>query len=148
MLMLYSIFVYPNLQKKWGRTNCCQAGLLASACAALIFPTAHFVADCSWLAQVLMFIAVGIRSMAKVPSLSSSPIIVKTVAPSRQIGSVNGAGQTIGAFARSVGPLIAGLVWGACVDSDLAGKQFLPFIGSVVALCLTVSLYRRLQLPG
>ena len=148
MLMLFSIFVYPEVQKKWGRVNCCKAGLLTSTCAALIFPTAHFFASYVWVAQAFMFAAVGIRSIAKIMSLSSSTIIVNTVAPIKQIGSVNGAGQTLNALARSIGPLVAGIAWGECAGSNIAGKQYLPFLGSVAALLTTLFLYMRIQIPN
>ena len=147
-LMLFSIFLYPGLQKRWGRMNCCKAGLLTSTCAALIFPTSHFFASHAWVAQGFMFVAVGIRSIAKIMSLSSSTIIVNTVAPIKQIGSVNGAGQTLNALARSVGPLIAGVLWGQCAGSNIPGKQYLPFLGSMAALCLTFLLYKRIKLPN
>lgn len=146
MLMLYSIFAYPELQKKWGRMYCCQVGLLASACAALLIPTSHFFASYWWLAQMFMFVAIGIRSIAKVTSLSSSTIIVNTVAPMSQIGSVNGAGQTLNALARSVGPLVAGVIWGTSASSHIPGKQYLPFIGSICLLMITLGLYTRIKL--
>ena len=148
ILMLYSIFVYPELQKKWGRMYCCQIGLLASACAALLIPTSHFFASYWWLAQLFMFVAIGIRSIAKVTSLSSSTIIVNTVAPMSQIGSVNGAGQTLNALARSVGPLVAGVIWGTSASSHIPGKQYIPFTGSICLLMITLGLYRRIKLQN
>ena len=140
-LMLFSILVYPAVQKRWGRLNCCRAGLVSSACAAAILPNAHAFVNSPWLAQSFMYAAIGIRSIAKIMALSSSTIIVNSVAPLSQIGAVNGAGQTRNALARSVGPITAGVVWGKCAASNIPGKQHLPFLASLGALLCVHPVY-------
>ncbi len=145
-LMLFSVFVYPKVQKKYGLLKCCRAGLLISVSTTFIVPTAHFFVSHAWVVQAFMFLALGIRSISKIMSLSSSTIMVNSVAPMKQIGSVNGAGQTFNALARSVGPLIAGVLWGQFAGSDIAGKQYLPFLIGTVALQIPLFLYMRIEL--
>ncbi len=145
-LMLFSVFVYPTVQKKYGLLNCCRAGMLISMSTTFVIPTAYLFVSHAWVVQAFMFLALGMRSISKIMSLSSSTIIVNCVAPMRQIGSVNGAGQTINALARSVGPLIAGVLWGQFAGSDIAGKQYLPFLIGTVAVLIPLFLYMRIEL--
>ena len=145
-LMLFSVFVYPTVQNKYGLLNCCRAGLLVSMSTTFVIPTAYLFVSHAWVVQAFMFLALGMRSISKIMSLSSSTIIVNCVAPMRQIGSVNGAGQTINALARSVGPLIAGVLWGQFAGSDIAGKQYLPFLIGTVAVLIPLFLYMRIGL--
>ncbi len=145
-LMLFSVFVYPKVQKQYGLLNCCRAGLLISMSTTFVIPTAYLFVSHAWVVQAFMFLALGMRSISKIMSLSSSTIIVNCVAPMKQIGSVNGAGQTVNALARSVGPLVAGVLWGQFAGSDIAGKQYLPFLIGAVALLIPLSLYMRIDL--
>ena len=95
-----------------------------------------------------MFVGIAVRSIAKIMALSSSTIIINTVAPMKQIGSVNGASQTLNALARAIGPFIAGIVWGLCADSGVPGKQYIPFLGSIVGVVATDILYMYIVLPS
>ena len=145
-LMLFSVFVYPKVQKKYGLLNCCRAGLLISVFTTFVVPTAHIFVSHAWVVQAFMFLALAMRSISKIMSLSSSTIVVNSVAPMEQIGSVNGAGQTFNALARSVGPLIAGVLWGQFAGSHIVGKQYLPFLIGTVALLIPLLLYMRIEL--
>ena len=145
-LMLFSVFVYPKVQKQYGLLNCCRAGLLLSMSTTFVIPTAYLFVSHAWVVQAFMFLALGMRSISKIMSLSSSTIIVNCVAPMKQIGSINGAGQTINALARSVGPLIAGVLWGQFAGSDIAGKQYLPFLIGTVAVLIPLFLYMHIEL--
>ena len=146
-LMLFSILIYPVVQKRFGLVNCCKAGLLISISTTLIIPTAHAFGNHAWVAQAFMFVGLGMRSISKIMSLSSSTIIINTVAPMRQIGSVNGAGQTLNALARSLGPFIAGILWGEFAGmTNVSGKQYLPFLIGTAALLIPFSLYTGIKL--
>ena len=145
-LMLFSVFLYPKVQKKYGLLYCCRAGLLISVSTTFLIPTAHLFVSHAWVVQTFMFLALGMRSISKIMSLSSSTIIVNSVAPMKQIGSVNGAGQTFNALARSVGPLLAGVLWGQFAGSNIAGKQYLPFLIGTVAVLIPLFLYMRIEL--
>ncbi|DBA94216.1 TPA: hypothetical protein ACH3X1_001843 [Trebouxia sp. C0004] len=87
ILMLFSVFVYPNVQKKYGLLNCCRAGLLISVSTTFVVPSAHLFVSHQWVVQAFMFLALSMRSIPKIMSLSSSTIMVNSVAPMKQIGS-------------------------------------------------------------
>lgn len=148
VLMLYSLLLYPKNQKRWGHRKCCKIGLLLSIPASLLLPFAHTFVQTQWATQACMFVGIGVRSIAKIMALSSSTIIINTVAPMKQIGSVNGASQTLNALARAVGPFVAGIVWGLCADSGIPGKQYVPFLGSIVGVVATDILYMYIRLPS
>ncbi len=148
VLMLYSLLLYPKNQKQWGYRKCCKMGLLLSIPSSLILPFAHTFVQIPWATQACMFVGIAVRSIAKIMALSSSTIIINTVAPMKQIGSVNGASQTLNALARAIGPFIAGIVWGLCADSGISGKQYIPFLGSIVGVVATDILYMYIVLPS
>ncbi|KAL3147618.1 hypothetical protein ABBQ38_014668 [Trebouxia sp. C0009 RCD-2024] len=147
VLMLYSLFLYPKNQKRWGYKMCCKIGLLLSVPSSLVLPFAHTFVHMQWFTQGCMFVGIGVRSIAKIMALASSTIIINTVAPMKQIGSVNGASQTLNALARAIGPFVAGIAWGFSADSNIPGKQYLPFLGSVVGVVATDILYMYIVLP-
>lgn len=148
VLMLYSLCLYPKNQKRWGYKMCCKIGLLLSIPSSLVLPFAHTFVHMQWFTQGCMFVGVGVRSIAKIMALASSTIIINTVAPMKQIGSVNGASQTLNALARAIGPFVAGVAWGFSADSNIPGKQYLPFLGSVAGLVATDVLYMYIVLPN
>ena len=147
VLMLYSLFLYPKNQKRWGYKMCCKIGLLLSIPSSLVLPFAHTFVQLQWFTQACMFVGIGVRSIAKIMALASSTIIINTIAPMKQIGSVNGASQTLNALARAIGPFVAGIAWGFSADSNIPGKQYLPFLGSVVGVVVTDILYMYIVLP-
>ncbi len=148
VLMLYSLLLYPKNQKRWGYRKCCKIGLLLSIPASLLLPFAHTFVQTQWATQACMFVGIGVRSIAKIMALASSTIIINLVAPMKQIGSVNGASQTLNALARAIGPFFAGIVWGLCADSGLPGKQYIPFLASIVGVIATNILYMYIVLPS
>ena len=148
VIMVYSLFFYPRDQKRWGYMKCCKIGLLLAAASTLILPFAHTFVQRQWATQACLFVGIGLTAIFKLMALASSSIIINTIAPMEQIGSVNGAAQTVQGLARSVGPFLAGIVWGSCADSGIYGKQYLPFLGSVIGLIATFILYMYIQLPA
>lgn len=147
VMMVYSLFFYPQAQKRWGYLKCCKIGLLLSVPSLLILPFAHTFVRTKWAMQGCLFVGIGLVTIFKLMALASAAIIINTVAPMEQIGSVNGAAQTLQGLARSVGPFLAGIIWGSCADSEVPGKQYLPFVGSMVGFTTTAIVYMYIKLP-
>lgn len=59
--------------------------------------------------------------------LSCSMILVNLTAPIEQIGPVNGAGNTIAAGMRALGPALSGQLWALSLATGIKGNQFLAF---------------------
>ena len=147
VLMVYSLFFYPEAQKRYGYLKCCKIGLLLSVPSSLILPFAHTFVQTKSAMQACLLVGIGLYTIFKLMALASAAIIINTVAPMEQIGSVNGAAQTLQGLARSVGPFLAGIIWGSCADSTMPGKQYLPFVGSMVGFTTTAIVYMYIKLP-
>ena len=147
VLMVYSLFFYPQAQKRWGYLKCCKIGLLLSVPSVLILPFAHTFVQTKWTMQACLFVGIGLVTIFKLMALASAAIIINTVAPMEQIGSVNGAAQTLQGLARCIGPFLAGIIWGSCADSEVPGKQYLSFVGSMVGFTTTAIVYMYIKLP-
>ena len=114
----------------------------------LLLPLAHKFVGSKLATQTCLFVAIGLgQGVFKLMALASASVIINTVAPMEQIGSVTGAAQTLQGLARSAGPFLAGTVWGVCADSDGSSKQFMPFVGSIVGCITTAVVYIYIKLP-
>ena len=147
VLTVYSLFFYPRDQKRWGYMKCCKIGLWVSIPSLLILSFAHTFAQTPWAMQACLFVGIGLCTICKLMALASAAIIINTVAPVDQIGSVNGAAQTLQGLARSLGPFLAGIIWGSSADSGIPGKQYLPFAVSIVGFVTTAVTYMYIVLP-
>ena len=148
VLMVYSLFFYPRDQKRWGCLKCCKIGLWLSVPSLLILPFAHTFVQTQWAMQAWLFLGIGLCTICKLMALASAAIIINTVAPVDQIGSVNGAAQTLQGLARSLGPFFAGIIWGSSADTGIPGKQYLPFLVSIVGVITTAVTYMYVVLPA
>ena len=147
VLMLYSLIFYPRDQKQWGYINCCKIGLWLSVPSLVLLPFAQLFVQTYWAMQACLFVGIGLFTVFNLMALASSAIIINTVAPVDQIGSVNGAAQTLQGLARSLGPFLAGIIWGFSADSGVPGKQYLPFVASAVGFVATAVVYMYIVLP-
>lgn len=145
-LMLYSVLLYPATQKRFGQLTCCKLGLLGAIPSSMLVPASSAFLPSQPLVQSCLVLALCIRSVAKIMSLSSSTILINTVAPMSQIGAVNGASQTLAALARAAGPAIGGNVWATFSKLTTAGVQYLPFAAIVVGIAATELLYAFVKL--
>jgi hypothetical protein len=58
-----------------------------------------------------------------------------------QLGSINGAGQTMSSLMRAIGPSVAGLAWSLVTAADMDYGPFLPFWALAVMTAMIVQLY-------
>ena len=145
VLMVYSLFFYPRMQKRWGQIMCCRMGLTGGVLAALLVPAATLVAGSRVGEQAVLFAAMGVQAISKILSLASSTILINLAAlqlagPS-QIGAVNGASQTVAAVARAIGPALGGMLYATFVSSDLFAAVWWPFVACATGMLLTSILY-------
>ena len=94
-----------------------------------------------------MFLAVSIKSVAKVCALNSSMITVNLVAPKGVMGAVNGGAMTLQSGGRAFGPLLAGTVWAISVSLHVFWQQYVGFGMLVLGLIATQFIYSGLELP-
>ena len=145
VLMVFSLFFYPRMQKRWGQIMCCRMGLTGGVLAALLVPAATLVAGSRVREQAVLFVAMGVQAISKIMSLASSTILInlaalKLAGPS-QIGAVNGASQTVAAVARAIGPALGGMLYATFASSDLFAAVWWPFVACATGMLLTSILY-------
>jgi hypothetical protein len=86
---------------------------------------------CGVLATLLTWPRVGTAGTAMVNEVALSSELKD------QLGAINGAGQTMSALMRAVGPSIAGGAWSIVAAADTSFGQFVPF-WLLALLCATV----------
>lgn len=127
-VVAFSLLAYPPLQRRIGVSKCATFGLAAGIPTALIPPLAYS----AWPAgqgAALAVLAVGqiAYGVSFASTSTSSQILTNLCAPDGQIGSVNGAGNTLSAFVRVIGPLITGGLWAIAARAVDRNDQWLPF---------------------
>lgn len=147
LMVAYNMLLFPTHQRVLGQVVCVQLGLALAVPSALLLPVASLFASV-WGAVGVLFVATGVKSIAKSLALSSSNMLVNLLAPPDQVGAVNGAAMTIASFSRTLGPATAGAVWAASIALARPGQQFLPFGMVASAACGAVVLYSRLRLQA
>ena len=97
--------------------------------------------------QLFVYIAIILRSPAKVSALNSSMIVVNLLARKENMGKINGAAMTLQSGGRALGPLLGGSLWALAVTLHFTGQQFISFVVVAVALATAQVLYVGLKLP-
>eukprot|EP01024_Parvocaulis_polyphysoides_P002215 TRINITY_DN1070_c0_g2_i2.p3 TRINITY_DN1070_c0_g2~~TRINITY_DN1070_c0_g2_i2.p3 ORF type:complete len:120 (+),score=19.40 TRINITY_DN1070_c0_g2_i2:3-362(+) len=99
------------------------------------------------LAIIVLALSLAIRTIALSFTFTCSMVMVNSSSPQEQLGTVNGVGQTFGAFARGVGPFIGGMLWAMSLHMGVPGHQFFVFIITAMLMIVNALLYNRYQTP-
>lgn len=81
VLMVFSMFLYPRVQKTLGPLKCCQIGLTVIIPSSLLVPIASLFVNTPWAKNAFLYCAIALRSVSKIMSQTSSMIIVNMCAP-------------------------------------------------------------------
>jgi MFS family permease len=141
-IVAFSVLAYPPLQRAVGVARCATFGLAAGVPAALVPPLADLAVARGGPAAAVGVLAAGavVYGAAFAATSTSSQIMVNLCAPDGDIGAVNGAGNTLSAGARVVGPLAVGALW-AIAATDKWPDQWLPFGVLAGGFAVTLGLY-------
>ncbi|KAK9804936.1 hypothetical protein WJX73_000733 [Symbiochloris irregularis] len=105
VLVLWALFGYPRLQAYLGTLRTCKLGMSCAVFVVMVVPCASLCPGGTW-AMVALTVALSLRSIASSTCLTSVLIMINLCAPPAQIGTVNGAGNTLGALMRAIGPAL------------------------------------------
>lgn len=149
-LLLYAAGGYKRMQRMLGVQRLARAGLLLAAPVWLGIPAASLCMPSTRGALVVMSISLVFKAVAGASTFTSSMVMVNVAAPPKQLGQVNGMGQSLAAFVRGAGPAIGGWLWSVSLATGLPYHQFLIFAGlSLASICMTyIYLPRVLHIPG
>jgi len=111
-------------------------------------PSAHFIATTAppevlWVALIALIM---LRATMGTTQGTAATQIINNSARADNRGAVNGFGQSIGAFARTVAPLIGGALYSLSMDyQEITGHQFLVFL--VIGALFWVASIMALEMP-
>ncbi|KXZ56025.1 hypothetical protein GPECTOR_2g1577 [Gonium pectorale] len=149
VLMPYSLYGYPPLQRAIGTLRLTRVGLLVTVAACLMVPLVASVRSASSVgAMLVLYSSMVVKAFAQCSAFTGSIIAVNAAPAPEQLGAVNGVGQTLAALVRGVGPATGGLLWAASVGLHAAGQQFLTFAFIAVLAVGNYVLFRFVRLPG
>ena len=57
------------------------------------------------------------------------------------VGAINGAGATVAAAVRAVGPALGGVIWSLVASSSVSGAQFVPWLVFVLLMAGSAAVY-------
>ncbi|GLC73711.1 hypothetical protein PLESTF_001411000 [Pleodorina starrii] len=149
VLMPYSLYGYPPLQRVVGTLRLTRAGLAASVVTCLMIPAVADIRTASRVAaQVFLYGAMVVKAFAQSSAFTGSIIAVNAAPSPAQLGAVNGVGQTLAALVRGVGPALGGLLWAVSLGLHSAGQQFLTFGLIAAVAAVNYGLYGFVRLPN
>lgn len=149
ILMLWSVWGYPKMQKRYGTLKVAFIGHFASVGVCFLVPSSSLVVRSSpAAAHGVLYFAMFWRAFATCNAFTSSLIMVNVVAHPTQLGAVNGVGQTIASFVRGLGPAVVGLLWSLFLTVPLPGRQFLTFAVVSLSSLGACWVYRHVSIPG
>lgn len=139
-LLPYNLLIYPRVVKRFGLRRSFRYGMVACIANLIILPSIEPLADVSatalWPPLVL---AMLIRACASATTFTSVMIMVNNSVLPQHMGKINGIGQTFAGIARTLGPLLAGYLWSAATQWNMAFRQGIPYMVQV-ALALAILL--------
>jgi hypothetical protein len=101
--------------------------------------------DIGWASWAVLYSAMLAKNAAACAAFTGAIVMVNALCNPKQLGAVNGVGQTLASLARGVGPAAAGVLWGATVEGvRVPGAQMVPYlmvaitaiVGLVIYCCL------------
>eukprot|EP00192_Tetraselmis_astigmatica_P008292 CAMPEP_0117685994 /NCGR_PEP_ID=MMETSP0804-20121206/22140_1 /TAXON_ID=1074897 /ORGANISM="Tetraselmis astigmatica, Strain CCMP880" /LENGTH=652 /DNA_ID=CAMNT_0005497511 /DNA_START=83 /DNA_END=2042 /DNA_ORIENTATION=- len=149
-LLVYALAGYKRMQNRFGVQRLARLGLCMSMPVWVGAPLASLFLPSRHAAMAVMCLTLALKSVAATSTFTSSMVMVNVAAPPKQLGQVNGAGQSIAAFVRGAGPAVGGLLWSLSINTGLPYHQFLVFsLLSLMSLGTTLVYYPQiLHIPG
>ena len=162
-LLIFQAFMYAPIERALGCLKTFQVGLLITIPAFIFLPVSALLYDEQNpnKYRLFMWVFVGIAHVAKtiggIQAFTSCYIFIANSCTSKSRGSINGLGQTIGAFGRMVGPVFAGNIfsfslqnnWGWFFNQHLLFYVLILFISATLAFSFHMpeSINKRLPEP-
>ncbi len=150
--IIMQLFLYPNVSARLGTIKSWRLSLLC-------FPVAYFLVPCLsvvpssalppsaksgaliWLAICgVLFVGVSGRTFA----LPSQAILVNNCSPHPSVlGTVHGLGQSVSSAARTIGPMVGGVVYGFGLNKGVVGLVWWCLCCVAVCACLASLLVKE-----
>ena len=140
-LILFQILVFPPLVGRVGVIRLYRLTTLLCVPYFLLFPLLSNVSSSEavsdWLTVLIISAACCVRAAIGACCFTPVFMLINGSAPQASLGAVNGLGQSLAAFSRTVGPLVGGGVWAA----SLAWGDWHHLVVYVIAAALAALTY-------
>ena len=143
-LIAYTLLLSPMVASSIGFGQAMQLGLALQVPFSLLTPVTALFTGHPALSYAFFIASFSAKSLCGVMCFSGSMLLVNKAAPKDQMGGVNGAGMTVAALGRAVGPMVGGWLWSASMSTAVPGFQFLPFGASGLLCAASLAYYRTL----
>jgi hypothetical protein len=150
--ILMQLFLYPNVSARLGTIKSWRLSLLCFPVAYFLVPYLSIVPSSAlppaaktgvfiWLAICgVLFVQVIGRTFA----LPSQTILINNCSPHPSVlGTVHGLGQSVSSAARTIGPMVGGVVYGHGLNRGVVGLVWWCLSGVAVCACLSSLLVRE-----
>ncbi|KAF1823819.1 MFS general substrate transporter [Dissoconium aciculare CBS 342.82] len=127
------LLVYPRLNFRFGTVKSYRAALILFPVAYVLTPYLAMVPSDtppqSQASGLLIWIAItfvlSIQTLARTFALPATAILVNNCSPHPSVlGSIHGVGQSVSAGTRTVGPVVAGWLYGIGLDKGVVGTAW------------------------
>lgn len=150
--IIMQLFLYPNVSARLGTIKSWRLSLLCFPVAYFLVPYLSVVPSSAappaaksgaliWLAICgVLIVGVSGRTFA----LPSQAILVNNCSPHPSVlGTVHGLGQSVSSAARTIGPMVGGVVYGFGLNQGVVGLVWWCLAGVAVCACLASLLVRE-----
>lgn len=136
------LFLYSGLSARLGALRAWRGALLFFPAAYFLMPYLSVVPSAAiWLAICAVLL---IQVTGRTFTLPTQIILVNNCSPHPSVlGTVHGLGQSVSSAARTVGPLIGGVVYGLGLSRGVVGLIWWALSGIAVCACLASLLIRE-----
>ena len=140
------LFVYPRLAARLGTVVSWRAFLVFFPIAYFCVPFLSLVPAASapphpkdgWAIWVALVGVISLQVLARTFALPAQTILVNNCSPHPSVlGTVHGVGQSVSSFARTVGPVVCGYLYGKGLAKGVVGAVFWGLSG--VGVCAVVA---------
>jgi MFS family permease len=139
--IILQLFIYPRLQQRIGTLG---AFRVANAIFPLAYLSAPYLAllvdhdSAKWVAMAAVLLT---QVMARTMAIPSSILLLTNATPHRsRLGTINGAGNTLSAFASACGPAIGGVLLAKGIDMGVVGLVWWAWLFAISIASLVWSL--------
>lgn len=148
LLMVYTSVILPRITARVRTFTLLRWGVASSIAVFTLFPVTNYVAalGSESLLWVVLVATLVVKQCAGASAFLCVMLIVNQSGSGRELGAVNGIGQSFAALARAIGPALGGFLWSASLHMEswfelhdfvlFSTIGFMNFIAWVVAMRL------------
>ena len=145
------MWIFPPLSQKLGYIKLYTIGSFIYLFIYMAFPSlSTFIApnpDLKFWTWPLLLVTMSLRHVSNVFTFTSVMIMINNSAGKGKLGIVNGLGQTMAAFVRSIGPALGGTMWAWSLSDSHRFPYNYWFVFLVLVILGSITIIQILLIP-